>query len=96
MISIAWVDNLRELLTRGGVVEDDSHRWCAHGDKVRFQRGRNVDDTPEEWEHGELYYDDADKMWYILEDESGGGAWYRLGSAWEEVSAWEYEEARNV
>ena len=86
-MSLDWVEQLNDILKRGGVVEDDTHRWCAHGDKVRFKR------PCRDWEHGELYYDDADQMWYILDDESGGGSWYRLGSAWEEISAWEYEEA---
>ena len=91
-MEIAWIDDLKEIIMHGGVVEDDSHRWCTHSDRVRFKRGRNAEDTAEEWSHGTLCYADSEKMWYVQSDD---GDWFRLGSGWEEIYAWEYDDERN-
>ena len=91
-MEIAWIDDLKDIIRHGGVVEDDCHRQCAHGDRVRFKRGRNAEDTAEEWSHGMLYYVDSEKMWYVQSDD---GDWFRLGSGWEEVCAWEYDDERH-
>ena len=70
-----------ECLARGGMVKDWDGAWCREGDRVRF-RSTSSDD----FETGELQYDDSIFTWYVLSDRDK--YFHELGDVYE----WHKEE----
>ena len=70
-----------ECLARGGMVKDWDGAWCRDGDRVRFR-----DTAGDEFETGELQYDDSTFTWYVFVDRTQD--FHMLGDVFE----WHKEE----